>query len=70
VKRLTAQDWYDVADLFGTAAVQAEETGGYNGLNSDLAHAKAAKMMSDMAKKAHDRGQRIEMEEKAKSYGF
>ena len=59
MKRLKAQDWYDVADLFGTAADGALECGD-DGLNSVLAHEKAFKMMRDMAMRAHEKGMMIE----------
>lgn len=64
MKRLKSKDWYDVADLFGSAADCAEDCGD-GGLNTKLAHEKASKMMRDMAQKAHNRA--ADMEEKEKS---
>jgi hypothetical protein len=67
VKRLTAQDWYDVADLFNSAGDFTEETGGDSGLNSALAHEKATKMLLVLSQKAHNRGLRLEAKKKSNS---
>ena len=67
MKRLTAQDWYDVADLFSTASDYTEGFGGDSGLNSALAREKATKMLRVLSQKAHNRGFRLEAKKKSNS---
>ena len=59
MKRMTAQDWYDVADICDQCVCVAEDCGD-GGLNSKAAHEKATQWMLKLVAKAHDNGARIE----------
>jgi hypothetical protein len=59
--KLTAQDWYDIADLFGQCASGAlMSSNDSDSINSKAAGQYVSKKLEDMAYKAHCRAKVLE----------